>query len=79
MEKGAAAAIRDSLGASADWPGRAFYLAWAEPRKPLTGAGPTDQIAQNGIQVSFGATATVSGNTVSGKCALRLKGIQARR
>ncbi len=31
----------------------------------VTGAGPTDRIAQNGIQVSSGATATVTGNTVS--------------
>jgi hypothetical protein len=31
----------------------------------LTGAGPVDYIAQNGIQVSFGGTATVKPNTVS--------------
>lgn len=31
----------------------------------ITGAGPTDTMAQNGIQVSRGATATVSGNTVT--------------
>jgi hypothetical protein len=31
----------------------------------VVGLGPTDQIAQNGIQVGFGATATVSANTVS--------------
>ncbi len=30
----------------------------------VTGAGPTAVIAQNGIQVSGGATATISGNTV---------------
>ncbi len=32
----------------------------------VTGAGPIDYIAQNGIQVGFGASATVKGNTVSG-------------
>ncbi len=32
----------------------------------VTGQGPVDWIAQNGIQVSFGATALVTGNTVSG-------------
>jgi len=32
----------------------------------VTGAGPVDFIAQNGIQVSYGATALVTGNTVSG-------------
>lgn len=32
----------------------------------ITGAGPTDKIAQNGIQISYGATGTVSGNTISG-------------
>ena len=32
----------------------------------VTGAGPTDQIAQNGIQVSYGATGKVKGNKVSG-------------
>ncbi len=32
----------------------------------VTGAGPIDYIAQNGIQVSFGADATVKRNTVSG-------------
>ena len=32
----------------------------------VVGAGPTNVIAQNGIQVSDGAFATVSGNTVSG-------------
>ena len=32
----------------------------------VTGAGPTNQIAQNGIQVSYGATGKVIGNTVSG-------------
>jgi len=32
----------------------------------VTGAGPTDQIAQNGIQFSLGATGTIAGNTVSG-------------
>jgi hypothetical protein len=31
----------------------------------VTGAGPIDYIAQNGIQVGFGATAIVKGNTVS--------------
>ena len=31
----------------------------------LTGAGHVDYIAQNGIQVSFGGSATVNGNTVS--------------
>ena len=32
----------------------------------VVGAGPTDAIAQNGIQVSDGADAAVSGNTVTG-------------
>ncbi len=32
----------------------------------VTGLGPVDFIAQNGIQISFGATATVRGNSVSG-------------
>jgi hypothetical protein len=32
----------------------------------VTGEGPVTYIAQNGIQVSFGATAVVKGNTVSG-------------
>jgi hypothetical protein len=32
----------------------------------VTGAGPTTMLAQNGIQVSGGAFATVTGNTVSG-------------
>jgi len=32
----------------------------------VTGAGPTTAIAQNGIQVSDGATSTISGSTVSG-------------
>ncbi len=31
----------------------------------VNGLGKIDSIAQNGIQISFGATATVSGNTVS--------------
>ncbi|HEY0442950.1 MAG TPA: right-handed parallel beta-helix repeat-containing protein [Candidatus Limnocylindrales bacterium] len=31
----------------------------------VTGAGPVDYIAQNGIQIGFGATGTVKGNTVS--------------
>jgi hypothetical protein len=32
----------------------------------VTGAGPTTAIAQNGIQVSDGATSTISGSTISG-------------
>jgi hypothetical protein len=32
----------------------------------VTGAGPIDYTAQNGIQVGFGATATVKGNSASG-------------
>src|SRR5206468_10565509 len=32
----------------------------------VTGAGPTSLIAQNGIQVSSGAQALITGNTVSG-------------
>ena len=32
----------------------------------VTGQGPVDYIAQNGIQVGYGAKATVSGNTVTG-------------
>jgi hypothetical protein len=35
-------------------------------RNMLTGVGHVDFIAQNGIQVSFGSSATVKGNTVSG-------------
>lgn len=35
-------------------------------RNTVTGYGPTGVIAQNGIQVSYGASATVTGNTVSG-------------
>jgi parallel beta-helix repeat protein len=31
----------------------------------VTGSGPTPNIAQNGIQIGFGATGTISGNTVS--------------
>jgi hypothetical protein len=32
----------------------------------VTGNGPVDYIAQNGIQISFGGSATVTGNAVSG-------------
>jgi hypothetical protein len=32
----------------------------------VTGDGPTDQIAQNGIQISFGATASVTGSLIGG-------------
>jgi parallel beta-helix repeat protein len=32
----------------------------------VTGQGPVDYIAQNGIQVGYGAKATVTGNTVTG-------------
>jgi hypothetical protein len=32
----------------------------------VTGQGPVDYIAQNGIQVAYGAKATVTGNTVTG-------------
>ena len=32
----------------------------------VTGVGPVDYIAQNGIQVGFGGSAAVTGNTVSG-------------
>jgi hypothetical protein len=32
----------------------------------VTGEGPVDYIAQNGIQVGYGAKATVTGNTVTG-------------
>lgn len=32
----------------------------------VTGEGPVAYIAQNGIQISYGATATLKGNTVSG-------------
>ena len=32
----------------------------------MKGRGPVDDIAQNGIQVSFGGNATVKGNAVSG-------------
>ncbi len=32
----------------------------------VTGEGPITYIAQNGIRISYGATATVKGNTVSG-------------
>jgi len=33
-------------------------------RRSVAGQGPIDYIAQNGIQVSFGGSATVKGNTV---------------
>lgn len=32
----------------------------------ISGAGPTAQIAQNGVQISFGATGTVTGSTITG-------------
>lgn len=32
----------------------------------VTGAGPTDQIAQNGIEVAFGGLGMLSGDTISG-------------
>jgi hypothetical protein len=32
----------------------------------VSGAGPTSQIAQNGIQISFGATGSVTGSTITG-------------
>lgn len=32
----------------------------------VTGAGPINYIAQNGVQVGFGGSATIKGNTVSG-------------
>ena len=32
----------------------------------VTGEGPVDYIAQNGIQLGYGAKATVTGNTVTG-------------
>ena len=32
----------------------------------VTGAGPVNYIAQNGIQIGFGGTAVIKGNTVSG-------------
>jgi hypothetical protein len=32
----------------------------------VTGEGPISYIAQNGIQISYGASATVKGNTISG-------------
>jgi hypothetical protein len=35
-------------------------------RNTVTGRGEIESIAQNGIQVSFGASATVAGNSVSG-------------
>ena len=35
-------------------------------KNTLTGSGTVNYIAQNGIQVSFGGSATVKGNTVSG-------------
>ena len=31
----------------------------------VTGAGPVDYIAQNGIQIGFGGTGLIRGNTVS--------------
>jgi nitrous oxidase accessory protein NosD len=40
----------------------------------ITGAGPTDAVAQNGIQVSRAATATVTGNTISGNAYTRAGG-----
>jgi len=35
-------------------------------RNVVNGIGPTDLIAQNGIQIGFGATALVSANTITG-------------
>lgn len=32
----------------------------------VTGAGPVNYIAQNGIEIAFGASASITGNTVSG-------------
>jgi hypothetical protein len=32
----------------------------------VTGAGPTSQIAQNGIQISFGATGAITGSIITG-------------
>lgn len=32
----------------------------------VTGVGPVNYIAQNGIQIGFGGTATIAGNTISG-------------
>ena len=49
-------------GITVDGPGSAAVIA----SNVVTGSGPTTIIAQNGIQISRGATAQITGNTVSG-------------
>jgi hypothetical protein len=43
----------------------------------VTGQGAVDYIAQNGIQVGYGAKATVSGNTVSGNAYTGVGGVSS--
>jgi hypothetical protein len=49
-------------GITADGPGSTATISGVT----VTGAGPTSAIAQNGIQISLGATASVVGSTITG-------------
>jgi hypothetical protein len=49
-------------GITVDGPGSSARISGVT----VTGDGPTGQIAQNGIQVSFGATAVVTGSVITG-------------
>jgi hypothetical protein len=50
------------VGITVDGPGSSARISGVT----VTGDGPTGQIAQNGIQVSFGATAVVTGSVITG-------------
>ena len=45
----------------------------------VTGIGPTDLIAQNGIQIGFGATGTISGKPGQRSLSIRQKPTDRRR